>query len=452
MKTILLLLFVSFFVSHSKASETTVYFEKGSYKLTNAALVILDSLAIELKKSSNYSDIELIGFTDVDASYNYNQRLSSNRCHEVRKYFNSKGIFNRFHIVCKGEKEATEFENESDKANDRKVLIRLDYSSKNSIHENSRADSQVFKLNPYSSDTIQTESGLVLRFPKDIFKDVQPHLPITIKIEEYFRKSEFLLANLSTKTTSDDLLESKGMIHIEVSQKGRLLELKPGKTFGVYFPKRKDNDATLLFDGIESNDSEIKWERQTGSSTISSSVRTWYYRYYAFKDKPADTIEKGRTWYENINGVPSEITHKIYFKENREVYDTVSVASRVLVDDLIQESSSLGWINCDRFLNLEVEKGDLIVEVNDGFVPSLNLVFDNYNSILPYSYREGDKYYFLNVPKNEPIHLVGLFKGEFSENVKFSYFPTSTNKQHHYAHFREMELSEVKSKLKLLDI
>lgn len=92
---------------------------------------------------------------------------------------------------------------------------------------------------------------------------------IKLDVTEYYKLSDILLANLSTKC-DDNLLETGGMLFIKASKNGKALKLADSKTMIISFPD-KDKQGMQLFSGEEHNN-EINWKlnKSTKGSPTSS--------------------------------------------------------------------------------------------------------------------------------------------------------------------------------------
>ncbi len=106
------------------------------------------------------------------------------------------------------------------------------------------------------------------------------------------------------------------------------------------------------------------------------------------------------------------------------------------------QGGSLGWINCDRFLNIpKEEKTDIFVKQPVNKDTRVNLVMHNYSSILS-SYWGSDGYRFTGVPKGEPVTLI-VFKsidGVAHMAVKHT---TTDERDHNDLEFREIPMDAV---------
>lgn len=76
------------------------------------------------------------------------------------------------------------------------------------------------------------------------------------------------------------------------------------------------------------------------------------------------------------------------------------------LDYFVFNSSQLGWINCDRFLETE-ENIEFVVNSSSGSDCSVSMVFSDINSVMKGVKRNND-YVFSNVPKNRDVRIIGL--------------------------------------------
>jgi len=91
---------------------------------------------------------------------------------------------------------------------------------------------------------------------------------INLDITEYYKLSDILLANLSTKSNTETL-ETGGMLFIKASKNGKELSLANTKTMSIAFPD-KNKKNMQLFSGKEEQN-EINW-------TLSKSVKPTFTR------------------------------------------------------------------------------------------------------------------------------------------------------------------------------
>jgi len=109
--------------------------------------------------------------------------------------------------------------------------------------------------------------------------------------------------------------------------------------------------------------------------------------------------------------------------------DTFSTnSSSVAISYALMYSIKIGWINCDRFINLEEPKTNYTVSLGMDEDIDLTLVFDNYNSVMR-GKRSYGSMQFRNVLMNEPVTLFGIknVDGQFYYCLKRS--TTSNTKE-----------------------
>ena len=87
-------------------------------------------------------------------------------------------------------------------------------------------------------------------------------------------------------------------------------------------------------------------------------------------------------------------------------------------------TSSLGWINCDRFARMTSKKINYKFKIKDSEGLNVKLIFKSMSSILPGSKRNGN-YEFGWVPKDEDVVLIGIkweenkiYLGKKETNIK----------------------------------
>lgn len=120
---------------------------------------------------------------------------------------------------------------------------------------------QVFEINTQNDTTITCKEGTVLNISKGSFINPKIGKPITgkvdLKVIEYYKLSDILLANLST-TSNGKQLETGGMLHMEAIQNDINLVLKADKTIDISFPTQTKKPGMQLFSG-EWNNEIINW-------------------------------------------------------------------------------------------------------------------------------------------------------------------------------------------------
>lgn len=124
-------------------------------------------------------------------------------------------------------------------------------------------NSQSFTLNAEEKQTIKCKEGTEITFQPGSFvteSGQQVTGGVVIRVTEYYKISDILLANLTTNS-NDGLLETAGMLNVEAYYNGlrrRLIEEKPMR---IAFPTTDKKDDMQLFNGSWTED-RINWTLQ----------------------------------------------------------------------------------------------------------------------------------------------------------------------------------------------
>ena len=94
---------------------------------------------------------------------------------------------------------------------------------------------------------------------------------IKLEVIEYYKLSDMLLANLSTKS-DENILETGGMLFIKASKNGKELKLADTKTMTISFPD-KDKQGMQLFSGDTTTRHDINWKLAKQSKPVFTSTK-----------------------------------------------------------------------------------------------------------------------------------------------------------------------------------
>ncbi len=125
-----------------------------------------------------------------------------------------------------------------------------------------------FTIAASSDTTIFGQQGTRLFIEKETFQfaDGTPVKDsIKIELNEFYKKSDITLANLSTESDGK-LLETGGMLNISATCKGQEIEIKADKRIVVHFPKAENNykQMNLFYSGENSTDTSVtNWNVDT---------------------------------------------------------------------------------------------------------------------------------------------------------------------------------------------
>jgi hypothetical protein len=263
---------------------------------------------------------------------------------------------------------------------------------------------------------------------------------IEIELKEVTNAADFVYGN--ARTTSDGkLLVSGGAYYINMTSDGSPLRIKQGKTLSVRFPKNTDENMELFY-GQRDSLGQMNWEK-TGEKFEKKEIvftdsikraRSGFQRTY-------DIVVKGDTQRnvssEKIRSLSYPNQGPIVFLKQNTLFagDTMRMTKeerknfleeqkkyetgKKKYDELYSATniSSLGWINCDRFLNAPLT--DLIVafRAEDSITSAdIFVVLTNMNSVISAYYFnriDGLKHSFPNMPVDYKAKLIAFgIKGE----------------------------------------
>jgi hypothetical protein len=157
--------------------------------------------------------------------------------------------------------------------------------SRSAITEKITFPSFEFTLSATSDTTIFGEQGTRLFIEKGTFQFIDGTLvtdSIKVRLKEFYKKSDILLAELSTESNGK-LLETGGMLNITATANGKEIEIKRNKRIVIHFPKPKDSykQMNLFYSGKNATDTSVtNWEIDTVSlvkRTLKIGSYAWYH-------------------------------------------------------------------------------------------------------------------------------------------------------------------------------
>ncbi|MFN5910012.1 MAG: OmpA family protein [Bacteroidota bacterium] len=415
-KIVLIISLVAFSTAYAQRIDTSpisIYFAKDSYILTESSEKVLDSLLATITDPSE--ELLLVGHTDSDADLSYNKTLSLNRTRIVQAYLFDRNVQNRIHIDWQGEtRPLNSNKDEKEKTLNRRVEIVRNYRGPKNQLEKLTKPAEVFMIDPSRDTILVCKEGTQILIRAGSFVTEDPTSPVEIKVTEFYKKSDFILNNLTTTTTENELLESGGTIDIRASAGNKQLELKQGASLQVLFKDKKADDGMEAYYARE-GETVTKWSTNTPPGTNAGEP---ILISKSFKIQNMDTMQIVSELILNIGGLhykaiktekrgrpsdpmlesmstslldPQELTRSIFFSPDRAI--TVRATGR---------------INCDRLLIPENSRV-VNIEVPGDKVPSLSIALDTNNLIIPYSRRENNVFIFDNVPMNAKFNVLGIY-------------------------------------------
>lgn len=442
---LILLISISACVSGQQNPVTTcnVLFEKNSDVLTVSYRSRLDSLA---KTISYGEEIGITGYTDSDADERFNKSLSRRRAIAVKNYLRRKGLPNKMHLDFKGEEMSlNQNNNEIEKALNRRVEILYDYSKYNDVLNSFKKDYQVYSIDPNRDTLLICAGGLRLEFANRIMATTSSE-PITIKVQEFYTKGDFILAGLNTQGSGNTLLESGGMMNIEAWQSGKKIEVKTGRQVGVIFKNRQPADSMQMFNGHGPAGS-MSWLEAVSGTDVPKKVK--------------QTTRSKEMMSVHYSTYDTSYVYSHHWEEGFLKITKSSIKGKVTVDtvqdenaekaELLLGTTKLGWINCDRFIYVTAPKTVLAADFKSTMFPFVSIVFKDIHSIMASNAYADNRALFNGIPKGKAITIIGIFKEKNSDKVFLAMQDAvSGNDMNVKLKFEELNLEEVKERLKNL--
>jgi hypothetical protein len=120
---------------------------------------------------------------------------------------------------------------------------------------------QKFKLNAQQDTVIETQDGIVMAVPANVFlgedgKPVQGE--ITLEVKEAIETNDILKAGLTTKS-GNKLLETGGMFYLNARQNDKSLKIDPAKGVYTEVPTNEIKPDMQLYEGKRMADGSIDW-------------------------------------------------------------------------------------------------------------------------------------------------------------------------------------------------
>lgn len=119
-----------------------------------------------------------------------------------------------------------------------------------------------FKYRPNETVTLIAKQKTKISIPPNSFRYTKSKKtvkePVWVEVKEYYKKSDFVLANLSSQT-KDGLLESRGMIHISAKANGKDCELIDGRQIKVEVPTQKLEKGFEYYKGEFNDENKMIW-------------------------------------------------------------------------------------------------------------------------------------------------------------------------------------------------
>lgn len=122
-------------------------------------------------------------------------------------------------------------------------------------------EKQVFEVNANQEILFEGAKGTKVYIPANslVFEDgTRPTSPVIIQLKEFYGFTDLISESLTTKSESS-LIESGGTVHITAFSEGKLLKMKAGEQFALYFPREGLKEGMELFYGNRDANGNMNW-------------------------------------------------------------------------------------------------------------------------------------------------------------------------------------------------
>lgn len=239
----------------------SVFFDSDKYTLTNKAREELNQFYID-HLQENTPFVVIKGYTDTVGSIEYNTELSMNRVEQVQNYLIDKGYNkNKIKLEHWGEDTLSATTLEFNRRVD--LFINPDIPVYSYINE-TKKEVQKYLINTEHDTTIIGRENTLIFIPQLCFSSNSISTIkgiVEVSLLEYYSISDIMLSELTTQTDKEGVLETGGMIYVDVKYKGEKCNIKPKKSIIVGFPEVENVSGMNLYQGDSTNNGII-WKNQ----------------------------------------------------------------------------------------------------------------------------------------------------------------------------------------------
>ncbi len=336
---------------------------------------------------------------------------------------------------------------------------------------------QTYSITLPKDTIIIGKKGTRIRLPQGCFVDStgkQITGPVKITLKEYYSIQDFIGNRLSTKTTDGRILTSSGMIFLEAKSENKSLQLKDTSPATIMFPRLVDSDVANLFIGQVGNNNEMQWQQLEPVHYDTIVIVKEVLRPMSdgvveelYKEKLAE-VEMELQFVIGSDTIPlTDGNQKQFDKLLRRTSGYINPGfkpvrerkkyTRLKMYDTLKfyifETSSLGYINCDIFV--EEKLYPFTVQVKDT-ESDVFIVLDSLNSVIyPDSVinvrinNTVKSSRLFNLPKNKSITVVS-YRADEGNGYHFGVTRSNTSKKEVMINDKPKTLDEIKDAIKQL--
>lgn len=281
------------------------------------------------------------------------------------------------------------------------VREKQEFQPVNNLQKFSQVESQVFELDTVSWQLVKGRLGTEIYFVRDIFK-VDENQKITLELKEFYEGKELLYNNISTITNKNELLESSGVIFLDIKTDGEKVSLKENERLQIKFPDNRLSGNDIFYANPDSLN-QFKWIKE---EDLYVGVMNYDQLYKIDMLKPVrmDSLD-------------------FYRKEPDDTIQENTSGPLIIPPILIDK---FGWINIDKIIDPDgIVNFELIVKNDNIYNFSTHIIYKELNSFIS-EYRTIDSLKFKNIPiKNQTQLIIVGKQGEqmFAEKIEIKNIP-----------------------------
>jgi hypothetical protein len=372
--------------------------------------------------------------------------------------------------------------------------------------------SQPISISAAKDTSITYRQGTVLYIKANSFVNEKTGKPVsgkvTVKVKEYYKLSDMILAGLST-TSDGSLLTTGGMLYVEAFANGQKCKLAPQSAMQISFPGKPDAKMKL-YSGASKKDA-INWKLQTATDTVkvrlveetSSGISAWYtapdlkiilpdnvknsvaiVKYTigtngkvkdaaivkSINPETDAAILKGFGKLSNLtpayrDGQAVDITYEVavaisggedsdskisvnYLRNEQNVTITPTRVDTLVLTGTLLSTSNLGWINCDKIWEGDPEKVNYAINLENSEEARVTVIFHKYKAMLGRSTSE-QTLVINSMPKDEEVTLVAI--KAIGNQYYIAIKETRISKIDEKLDFEKTSFLEIEKKIKSVD-
>jgi OmpA family len=361
--------------------------------------------------------LELRGHTDKNANDAYNELLSMRRAKRIEAILVEQG-FDHIRLSYYGEKvPLCERDDEACLSTNRRVEVIL----YNEMDEKWMAAAhlvapEVIFVNTTSAVTFEGANGTKfhLGLGNLLTPNGLPYFgPVRAEIREVLTPLDCIESKIST-ICNNRIIETGGMCEVHLYRASDNMPLNINGTFEIQFPSQSASfeEGMQTFQGVSTTD-QLEWK--PGDFEVLPYDLKWYLVEKKLNKTTSD-------WWPSGTGAPSTAEYPksvnvykcdtTWLSENEIIKKRARITRGNLLKNAIK-SSNLGWINCDRFLQMENTVALKIVMEEKPL--TAYIVLENRRVGLDYLY-----YPNVRIPANEPITIICMSDENIDGNIGYA--------------------------------